>query len=89
MMETQLLSNVAMLCLLVGTLPSIRSAIKNRENLIGFSTIGALVILFGQLLYCIYLVEMTNYIAALLSIPLMIYWTFVVIFSVKKRKICV
>ena len=82
-MTMQILASLAMMSLVIGTLPSIRSAVKNRNNLSGFSKVGALVILFGQVLYTTYFLLLQDYLTTLLSVPLITYWVFIVIFSTK------
>ena len=79
----QYLPNIAMFCLLVGTLPSIAKAIKNRTNLIGFSFIGALGLLLGQFLFVIYFAFLGDAITVLFELPLVTYWLLVVIFTKK------
>ena len=84
-MEITLLANIAMSLLVLGSVPSIISAIRNRNNLYGFSTIGALIILIGQTMYSAYFLVLQDYVTVLLSVPLMFYWGFIVIFSNKNR----
>lgn len=83
-MSVLMLANFGMLFLLLGTLPSILSAIKSRNNLSGFNVFGALFIIIGQSLYSLYFVMLGDYITTLLSLPLIVYWVLVIIFSIKK-----
>ena len=68
-----------MLALVIGTIPSIISALKNRKNLVAFSTIGSIGILIGQLIYLGYFMILQDYLTSILSIPLIIFWLSVLI----------
>ena len=84
-MNTSLLASFAMLFLVIGTVPSILSLVKDRKGLSGFNTIGVLSILIGQLLYTIYFLLLQDYMTTLLTIPLVGYWGLVLIFLVKNK----
>ena len=77
------LPNMAMLCLLIGTLPSMIQAVKNRKNLIGFSFIGAVGLLIGQVLFVIYFASLNDVLTTLFELPLVAYWALVVIYTKK------
>lgn len=78
-MDISLIANLGMLALVIGTIPSIISALKNRKNLVAFSTIGSIGILIGQLIYLGYFMILQDYLTSILSIPLIIFWLSVLI----------
>lgn len=85
-MDINLLSNLAMLSLVIGTIPSMYAVINNRNALKGFSILGCLGILVGQVLYSTYFYLIRDYITCLLTFPLATFWSIVLIFKLRNRK---
>lgn len=83
MVDMILLANLGMLSLVIGTIPSIWSAIKNRNNLRGFSMLGAIGVMVGQSIYFVYFMLLNDYLTTMLSVPLLIYWAIVLIYTLK------
>ena len=85
MTDMNLLANIGMLWLVIGTIPSIYSVLKNRRNLQGFSIIGSLGILIGQSTYLYYFILLNDIITSILSIPLIMFWLIVLLFSFRAK----
>lgn len=83
-MNLTLLSNIAMGLLVIGTIPSIYTAIKKRKQLEGFSLPGSIVILLGQMLYCIYFISLEDFMTAVLMLPMIIFWFYVSQYKLQK-----
>lgn len=79
-MSLNILSNLAMLSLVLGTLPAYVALLKARGNLKGFSLLGTIGIFTGQLLFTIFFFLSNDYLTTALAIPLVIYWTLVLFF---------
>lgn len=67
----------------VGTLPNIRKVIKDRESLKGYSLFGAFFTLVAIFLVNIGIFTSGEPLAVLLIIPVIIYWSLVVVFKVR------
>ena len=81
MMDVNVISNIAMSLLVLGTLPNIAAVIRDRKNLRGFNTLGSVGIFLGQSIYLAYFLLQGDYITSALDIPLMIFWLIVIIFK--------
>ena len=84
-LDISLLSNFSMLMLVIGTLPSIYSAWKSRENLGAFSLIGALSLVIGQMGFLIMFALIGDYITSTLSAITTLFWWIVLIYKLKMR----
>ena len=80
-MDLNIISNIGMLLLVIGTLPSIAIVIKNRKNLKGFSMIGSIGIAIGQAVYLFYFLLVGDYLTSALSVPLVVFWFAVIFFK--------
>jgi hypothetical protein len=85
MISLDLLSNLGMIALFIGTIPSIKTLIKERHNLKAFDIFGSIWIIIGQAIYTAYFMLLGNYITVLFSIPLVIFWVVALIYTIKTR----
>ncbi|MFA5366154.1 MAG: hypothetical protein WC325_13310 [Candidatus Bathyarchaeia archaeon] len=76
------LSTLAMLALVIGTLPSMKAMHKNRHDLSAFSLLGASGIFVGQLMFVVYFGYVGDWLTTLLELPLCAFWLLVIIFKV-------
>jgi hypothetical protein len=83
--EISLLSNIAVLALFAGTIPSISSLVKNRRCTDSFSTAGSLATIAGQILYLAYFAMVGDWITVALSLPLLAFWVAVLAFKWTKN----
>jgi hypothetical protein len=86
MFNINTLANLAMLSLVIGTLPSIKEALKNRNVLKGFSLFGAFGIAIGQAGYFLYFSIIGDYITTILTTPMITYWLIVIIFVIRGKR---
>jgi len=80
-----LMSNFGMMSLVIGTIPSIIAAIRNKKNLEGFSLIGALGILTGQTVFLFYFLLLQDIITSVLTLPLISFWAIVIFYKLKTK----
>ena len=80
------LLTIGNILMLLSNIPSIRSVIKDRSAIAGYSIIGSLLTLMGIVCFDIwYLLMGIDYLfPLLLSIPTDIYWGLALVFSVKR-----
>jgi hypothetical protein len=84
-MDINLISNIGMLLLVIGTLPSIIVLLRNRNNLKGFSTIGSVGIASGQAVYLFYFLLLGDYVTSALCVPLVVFWLAVILFKLREK----
>jgi hypothetical protein len=77
-MDLNLLANIAMICLFLGTLPSIVTLIKNKNKLEGFSLLGSFPMMFGEVAFLAYFALIPDYVTVALLLPLAVYWMVVI-----------
>ena len=85
MVDLVLMSNFGMMSLVIGTIPSIIAAIRNKKNLEGFSLIGALGILTGQTVFLFYFLLLQDIITSVLTLPLISFWAIVIFYKLKTK----
>jgi hypothetical protein len=84
--EISLLSNVAVLALFAGMIPSISSLVKNRRCMDSFSTVGSIATIAGQVLYLAYFAMVGDWITVALSLPMLAFWVAVLVFKFETGK---
>lgn len=67
--------------LLIGVLPLIKEVIKHRENLKGYSSVGAFLTLVGILFVQVGIIVTSSWIETLPTIPIIAYWALVCIYN--------
>ena len=84
-MNIELLFSTANLLYLFGTIFLIRRVIKNRSILKDFDPFGSLINFIGMLVNILALMSLGYYITTIISIPTMIFWMLVSIYSFKDK----
>lgn len=84
-MNTELLFSIANLLFLVGTIFLIKRVIKNRESLKDFDPLGSLINFIGMTINIMALIGLGYHITVIISMPTMIFWMLVSIYSSKNR----
>jgi len=85
-MNTELLFSIANLLYLVGTIFLIKRVIKNRDSLKDFDQYGSLINFIGMVINIMALIGLGYYITVMISIPTMLFWMLVSIYSFKNRR---
>ena len=85
-MDINLLANIGMVCLFLGTLPSIFTLIKNRGKLDGFNLIGSFPMAIGEWVFLFYFYLRQDYVTVALLLPLAVYWILVIGLKMKDIK---
>jgi hypothetical protein len=85
-MSTGLLFSLANLFYFAGTILLARKAIKNRDTLKDFDLYGSAINFVGMVVSMFALVEITSYTAAIISLPTVLFWAIVTVYSYKNRR---
>jgi Ca2+/Na+ antiporter len=85
-MNTELLFSLANLFYLLGTILLARKVIKNRDALKDFDIYGSSINFVGMIVMSFALLDLRSYIAAIISIPTMLFWAIAAIYSFKNRR---
>jgi len=85
-METGTLFSLANFLYLIGTILLTRRLINNRDALKDFDFYGSLINMSGMLVAAAALITMESYMAMIISIPTLIFWTMASMYSFKNRK---
>jgi len=84
-MNTDLLFALANFLYLLGTIFLIKRLIKNRNALNDFDFYGSIINVMGMTITAYAFIEIKSYIAAVISIPTMLFWAMAAVFSFKNR----
>lgn len=85
-MEIQLLFNLSNSIFLMGTLLLIRRVVINKDKLKDFDAHGSLLNFIGMIISSIALIELKLYTSLLISIPTILFWMIVSIYSFNNNK---
>lgn len=85
-MNTELLFSSANLLYLSGTILLARKVIKNRDKLNDFDLYGSSINVVGMIVMAFALIDVRSYIAAIISVPTMLFWAIVALYSFKNRR---
>lgn len=85
-MNVELLFSLANLFYLVGTILLARKVIKNRDALKDFDPYGSIVNVVGMIIMASGLIDLKSYVAAVISLPTMLFWAVAAIYSFKNRR---
>lgn len=80
-MNPDLLLSLANSFYLFGTILLIRKLIKNRNSLKDFDCAGSIVNFIGMIISATAFIEIGSYIAAMISVPTMLFWAMAAIYS--------
>jgi len=83
-MNTDLLFALANFLYLSGTIFLIKRLFKNRNSLKDFDFYGSLINAMGMGITAYAFIEIKSYIAAIVSIPTMLFWVTAAVFSFKR-----
>ena len=84
-MDIELLFNLANFCYLIGTLLLIRRVIKNRNTLKDFDPNGSAANLIGMVINAFALAGLGMFTTIIISLPTMVFWAIVAIYSFKNK----
>ena len=84
-MGIEILFNLANLCYLIGTLLLIRRVIKNRNTLKDFDPYGSSTNFIGMAINAFALAGLGMYTTIIISLPTMVFWAMVALYSFKNR----
>ncbi len=84
-MEAGTLFSLANFLYLIGTVLLTRRLISNRDALKDFDFYGSLINMSGMLVAASALITMESYMAMIISIPTLIFWTMASMYSFKNR----
>lgn len=85
-MNNELLFSLANLFYLSGTILLSRKVIKNRNTLKDFDLYGSTTNFVGMIVSVFALVELKSYIATIISLPTVLFWAIVAIYSFKNGR---
>jgi hypothetical protein len=84
-MSTDLLLSLANFFYLLGTIFMIKRLFKNRKSLNDFDFYGSMINFIGMVVTAYAFIEIKSYIAAIISIPTMLFWAMAALYSFKNR----
>lgn len=84
-MSIDLLFALANFMYLFGTIFLIKRLIKNRNSINDFDFYGSLINVMGMGITAYAFIEIKSYIAAIISIPTMLFWAMAALYSFKNR----
>ena len=85
-MNTELLFSLANLFYLAGTILLARKVIKNRDALKDFDLYGSSINVVGMIVMALALLDLRSYVAAIISLPTMLFWAIAAVYSFKNRR---
>lgn len=85
-MNTELLFSLANLFYLAGTILLARKVIKNRDALKDFDLYGSTINVIGMIIMTSALFDLKSYVAAIISLPTMLFWAITAVYSFKNRR---
>ena len=85
-MNTELLFSLANVFYLVGTILLAKKVIKNRDALNDFDFYGSSINVVGMIIMALALLNLNSYIAAIISIPTMLFWAIAAVYSFKNGR---